>query len=83
MFSTNETNQVRNLSDSIKIAIDFVSPQSIHLCEKLTEQFREQNGVTAWKEDVLQLRSMAWFAWLSCCRKTGNTVTSSSVPRQG
>ncbi|KAJ6627360.1 hypothetical protein B0H10DRAFT_1779740 [Mycena sp. CBHHK59/15] len=61
--------QVRNLSDCIKAAIDFVSPENIQRCEKLTQEFREQNQLKAWKEDVLQLRTMMWFAWLSCCRQ--------------
>ncbi|KAJ7367835.1 Jmjd1a protein [Mycena albidolilacea] len=63
--------QVRNLSDCIKVAIDFVSPENIARCEKLTKEFREVNQTKAWKEDVLQLRTMMWFAWLSCCRQEG------------
>ncbi|CAL1701506.1 unnamed protein product [Somion occarium] len=60
---------VCNLADSIKVACDFVSPENIGRCEMLTREFREQNQSMAWKEDVLQLRSMMWFAWLSCCRQ--------------
>ncbi|KAJ7026003.1 hypothetical protein C8F04DRAFT_1190922 [Mycena alexandri] len=58
--------QVRNLADCIKVAIDFVSPENIRRCEQLTQEFREQNHARAWKEDVLQLRTMMWFAWKSC-----------------
>ncbi|KAJ7725064.1 hypothetical protein B0H16DRAFT_285195 [Mycena metata] len=61
--------QVRNLSDCIKVAVDFVSPENIERCEKLTQEFREVNYRQAWKEDVLQLRTMMWFAWLSCCQQ--------------
>ncbi|ESK84030.1 jmjd1a protein [Moniliophthora roreri MCA 2997] len=61
--------QVVNLADCIKVAIDFVSPENVERCEKLTKEFREQNQSKAWKEDVLQLRSMMWFAWLSCSRQ--------------
>lgn len=61
--------QVCNLADCIKVAVDFVSPENIKRCEKLTSEFREQNQSMAWKEDVLQLRTMMWFAWLSCCRQ--------------
>jgi len=50
----------------MKIAIDFVSPENIDRCEGLTKEFREQNQSMQWKEDVLQLRTMMWFAWLSC-----------------
>ncbi|KAF8898128.1 hypothetical protein CPB84DRAFT_1780900 [Gymnopilus junonius] len=58
--------QVANMSDCIKIAVDFVSPENIDRCEKLTKEFREQNQSKVWKEDVLQLRTMMWFAWQSC-----------------
>lgn len=50
----------------MKIAIDFVSPENIDRCETLTKEFREQNQSMQWKEDVLQLRTMMWFSWLSC-----------------
>lgn len=58
--------QVCNLADCIKVACDFVSPDSVDRCEKLTKEFRDQNHATVWKEDVLQLRSMMWYAWMSC-----------------
>jgi lysine-specific demethylase 3 len=61
--------QVCNLADCIKVAVDFVSPENIARCEKLTREFREQNQSMVWKEDVLQLRTMMWFAWLSCRRQ--------------
>ncbi|CCM03365.1 uncharacterized protein FIBRA_05494 [Fibroporia radiculosa] len=61
--------RVCNLADCIKVASDFVSPENIERCEMLTREFREQNQSMAWKEDVLQLRTMMWFAWLSCCRQ--------------
>ncbi len=53
----------------MKVAIDFVSPENIDRCEKLTKEFREQNQRKAWKEDVLQLRTMMWFAWQSCSHR--------------
>lgn len=58
--------QVCNFSDCIKVACDFVSPENIERCERLTQEFRDQNQSMVWKEDVLQLRTMMWFAWLSC-----------------
>ncbi|KIP09215.1 hypothetical protein PHLGIDRAFT_343879 [Phlebiopsis gigantea 11061_1 CR5-6] len=61
--------QVCNLADCIKVACDFVSPENIARCEILTKEFREQNQSMAWKEDVLQLRTLMWFAWLSCTRQ--------------
>jgi [histone H3]-dimethyl-L-lysine9 demethylase len=61
--------QVLNLADCIKVAIDFVSPENIARCAILTEEFREQNTSQIWKEDVLQLKTMMWYAWLSCRRQ--------------
>ncbi|KAJ4472037.1 hypothetical protein J3R30DRAFT_1021976 [Lentinula aciculospora] len=61
--------QVRNLADCIKVAIDFVSPENVQRCEQLTQEFREQNQSKVWKEDVLQLKTMMWFAWLSCSQQ--------------
>ncbi|KAH6896422.1 Jmjd1a protein [Coprinopsis sp. MPI-PUGE-AT-0042] len=58
--------QVLNMSDSIKIAIDYVSPENIDRCAQLTREFREQNKAKVWKEDILQLKAMMWFAWQSC-----------------
>ncbi|KAJ1300194.1 hypothetical protein OPQ81_011943 [Rhizoctonia solani] len=57
--------QVCNLSDCIKIAIDFVSIENIDRCEKLTTEFRNENDTFTWKEDVLQLRTMMMYAWRS------------------
>ena len=53
------------MADCIKVAVDFVSPENVRRCEILTREFREQNQTQAWKEDVLQLRTMMWYAWLS------------------
>ena len=86
--------KVANMADSMKIAIDFVSPENVDRCEKLTREFREQNQRKAWKEDVLQLRTMMWFAWQSCCIKQaefdeddsalgGNTITTDAVSVSG
>ncbi|KAJ7843543.1 Clavaminate synthase-like protein [Mycena olivaceomarginata] len=62
--------QVRNLSDCVKVAIDFVSVDNIKRCEKLTQEFRAVNNRgRPWKVDVLQLRSLLWFAWATCCRR--------------
>ncbi|KAK0207438.1 hypothetical protein IW262DRAFT_1530297 [Armillaria fumosa] len=61
--------QVCNLADCVKVAIDYVSPENINHCQQLTREFREQNHNERWKEDVLQLGSMLWFAWQSCCRQ--------------
>ncbi|KAG8935880.1 hypothetical protein FRC02_005879 [Tulasnella sp. 418] len=60
--------QVCNLSDCIKVAVDFVSPENVDRCEVLTKEFREQNQSHAWKEDVLQLKMTMYHAWKSLSR---------------
>jgi len=58
--------QVCNLADCIKVAVDFVSPENVARCATLTQEFRNENEVVQWKEDVLQLKAMMLHAWLSC-----------------
>ncbi|KAG8721975.1 hypothetical protein FRC09_007036 [Ceratobasidium sp. 395] len=60
--------QVCNLADCIKVAVDFVSLENVNRCEKLTAEFRLENGKSTWKEDVLQLRTMMMYAWRSTVR---------------
>ncbi|CBQ68647.1 conserved hypothetical protein [Sporisorium reilianum SRZ2] len=57
--------QVCNLTDCVKVAVDFVSPQNVERCFKLTAEFREllKDYKKAWKEDVLSLRTTLWYAW--------------------
>jgi len=78
---------VANLADCIKVAIDFVSVENIGRCENLTKEFRDLNQKLLWKEDVLQLRTMMWFAWLStgAWEKGGSreNVTSSGEEEGG
>ena len=54
--------QVRNLHNCIKVAEDFVSPENIAHCIRLTEEFRH---LTEWHtnhEDVLQIKSILFHA---------------------
>ncbi|KAL2523946.1 Transcription factor jumonji (jmjC) domain-containing protein [Abeliophyllum distichum] len=50
--------QVRNLKSCIKVALDFVSPENVHECVRLTEEFRmlPQNHLA--KEDKLEVKKM-------------------------
>lgn len=60
--------QVCNLTDCIKVAVDFISPQNVARCFQLTEEFRglTLEGRKSWKEDVLQLKAQLWYAWKAC-----------------
>lgn len=60
------------------------SSDNVVRCQQLTRDFRDENFVRAWKQDVLQLYNVLWyvslaqaaahaadrarFAWLSCCQ---------------
>ncbi|KAI0365278.1 hypothetical protein BV20DRAFT_1038982 [Pilatotrama ljubarskyi] len=58
--------QVANQANCIKIACDFVSPESIGVCLKLSSEFRAQRIARGWPLDVLPVVSMLYYAWTSC-----------------
>ncbi|KAJ7959988.1 Lysine-specific demethylase JMJ25 [Quillaja saponaria] len=47
--------QVRNLKSCIKVALDFVSPENIQECIRLTEEFRHLPSSHKAKEDKLEI----------------------------
>ncbi|XP_054808574.1 lysine-specific demethylase JMJ26-like isoform X2 [Prosopis cineraria] len=50
--------QVRNLKSCIKVALDFVSPESIHECIRLTQEFRTLPINHKAIEDKLEVKKM-------------------------
>ncbi|KAM0928497.1 hypothetical protein ACQ4PT_002515 [Festuca glaucescens] len=54
--------QVRNLKSCVKVALDFVSPESIDECVKLTKEFRRLPLDHKAKEDKLEIKKMALHA---------------------
>ncbi|XP_059074219.1 lysine-specific demethylase JMJ27-like isoform X2 [Cryptomeria japonica] len=50
--------QVRNLKSCIKVALDFVSPENVHECIRLTEEFRLLPKSHRAKEDKLEVKKM-------------------------
>ncbi|KAL6884677.1 hypothetical protein ACP4OV_010613 [Aristida adscensionis] len=54
--------QVRNLKSCIKVALDFVSPENVQECIKLTEQFRLLPKEHRLNEDKLEVKKMALHA---------------------
>lgn len=66
--------QVCNLTDCMKVAVDFVSPENVERCFQLTSEFRMVNKTMArsWKEDALQLKTMLWHAWRACRTMEGH-----------
>ncbi|XP_052186263.1 lysine-specific demethylase JMJ27-like [Diospyros lotus] len=54
--------QVRNRQSCIKVALDFVSPDSLQECIRLTEEFRMLPKSHRSKEDKLEVKKMALYA---------------------
>ncbi|KAA8532121.1 hypothetical protein F0562_006737 [Nyssa sinensis] len=54
--------QVRNLKSCIKVALDFVSPENISECIRLTEEFRVLPQKHRAKEDKLEVKKMSLHA---------------------
>ncbi|KAI3790729.1 hypothetical protein L2E82_03988 [Cichorium intybus] len=54
--------QVRNLKSCIKVALDFVSPENVGECIRLTDDFRVLPQNHRAKEDKLEVKKMALFA---------------------
>ncbi|PWA45881.1 hypothetical protein CTI12_AA512820 [Artemisia annua] len=53
---------VRNLKSCIKVALDFVSPENVGECIRLTEDFRVLPQNHKAKEDKLEVKKMALYA---------------------
>ncbi|XP_035773238.1 uncharacterized protein LOC118456510 isoform X2 [Anopheles albimanus] len=52
--------QVRNLHNCIKVAEDFVSPENIAYCVKLTNEFRHLSKTHSNHEDKLQIKNIIY-----------------------
>lgn len=50
--------QVRNLQSCTKVAVDFVSPENLHECIRLTEEFRRLPKNHKAREDKLEVKKM-------------------------
>ncbi|KAJ3044259.1 hypothetical protein HK097_001541 [Rhizophlyctis rosea] len=60
--------QVCNYRDAVKVAIDFVAPESVEKCEGLTKEFRLLTTTHRRRPDLLQLKTIFWHAWRDCFR---------------
>ncbi|KAJ7488335.1 hypothetical protein FB451DRAFT_1227027 [Mycena latifolia] len=59
--------QVCNLSDCITATIAFASPEHIERCEMLARELALRFRMESRKTPVFPVRTILWFAWLSCC----------------
>ncbi|KAJ1726382.1 hypothetical protein LPJ61_005223, partial [Coemansia biformis] len=55
--------QVCNYASAVKIAMDFVSPERVEHCRRLTDEFRRLDPTHPRNRDLLQLNSILWWAF--------------------
>ncbi|KAI3830434.1 hypothetical protein MKW92_020702 [Papaver armeniacum] len=67
--------QVRNRQSCIKVAMDFVSPDNVQECIRLTEEFRLLPKGHRAKEDKLEVKKMALYA-VSAAVRDANSLFS-------
>ncbi|XP_028779827.1 lysine-specific demethylase JMJ25-like [Neltuma alba] len=68
--------QVRNRQSCIKVALDFVSPENVEECLRLTEEFRLLPKKHTAKEDKLEVKKMTLYAVSSAVREIKRLMKS-------
>ncbi|KAL5539692.1 hypothetical protein UlMin_042240, partial [Ulmus minor] len=61
--------QVRNLKSCIKVALDFVSPENVSECFRLTEEFRKLPANHRANQDTLEVKKLTLYAMKAAIRK--------------
>ncbi|XP_062027619.1 uncharacterized protein LOC133743641 isoform X1 [Rosa rugosa] len=77
--------QVRNLKSCIKVALDFVSPENVGECFRLTEEFRTLPTNHRASEDKLEVKKMIVHAVCEAVKEISaeNVMTEVVKPRGG
>ncbi|KAF6146071.1 hypothetical protein GIB67_033430 [Kingdonia uniflora] len=70
--------QVRNRKSCIKVALDFVSPENVHQCIRLTEEFRLLPKNHRAKEDKLEVKKMTLYAVSAAVREVNSLIERNS-----
>ncbi|MBA0587430.1 lysine-specific demethylase JMJ26 [Gossypium raimondii] len=68
--------QVRNLKSCTKVAVDFVSPQSIKECLRLTEEFRQLPKNHRAREDKLEINKMIIYGVERAIRELSDLIST-------
>ncbi|KAJ4748524.1 transcription factor jumonji (jmjC) domain-containing protein [Rhynchospora pubera] len=71
--------QVRNLKSCLKVALDFVSPENVRECIRLTEEFRLLPSEHRAKEDKLEVKKIALHAFKEIVEYLMKNPQSSSL----
>ncbi|KAF8107139.1 hypothetical protein N665_0126s0057 [Sinapis alba] len=69
--------QVRNIQSCIKVALDFVSPESVEECLRLTQEFRRLPKDHRSNEDKLELKKIVLHAASSAIREANKLMQKS------
>ncbi|XP_051138187.1 lysine-specific demethylase JMJ27-like isoform X1 [Andrographis paniculata] len=77
--------QVRNQQSCTKVALDFVSPDNIQECIRLTKEFRLLPQNHRSKQDILEVKKLAVYAAISATEDAKKLMSksSSSAPSSG
>ncbi|MED6125296.1 hypothetical protein PIB30_067224 [Stylosanthes scabra] len=71
--------QVRNKQSCIKVALDFVSPENVGECLRLTEEFRLLPKHHRAKEDKLEVKKMTLYAVSNTFRQVQEMIPTSKI----
>ncbi|PHT53348.1 hypothetical protein CQW23_07810 [Capsicum baccatum] len=72
--------QVRNRQSCIKVAVDFVSPENVQECIRLTEEFRLLPKTHRSKQDILEVKKLGLYAASSAVNEATNLLVKLNAP---
>lgn len=75
--------QVRNLKSCFKVALDFVSPENLQECIRLTEEFRLLPKGHRAKEDKLEVKKMVLHAMESAMKEIDSLTMVTEESNKG
>ncbi|XP_042035891.1 uncharacterized protein LOC121782215 isoform X2 [Salvia splendens] len=67
--------QVRNRQSCTKLALDFVSPENVHECVQLTQEFRLLPQRHKYKQDILEAKKLAVYAADAAIKDAANLMS--------
>ncbi|CAN4087577.1 unnamed protein product [Withania somnifera] len=75
--------QVRNRQSCIKVAVDFVSPENVQECIRLTEEFRLLPKTHRSKQDILEVKKLGLYAASVAVNEVTNLLSKLNAPQSG
>ncbi|MCD7458077.1 Lysine-specific demethylase jmj25 [Datura stramonium] len=72
--------QVRNRQSCIKVAVDFVSPENVQECIRLTEDFRLLQNSRS-KQDILEVKKLGLYAASVAVNESTNLLSKLQAPQ--